>query len=75
MIYLQIKELKAAIGPLSCRSEKYCSEACLTRYLEARNWNATKSRKMLEESLKWRESYKPEDIRWVSLLSLFFVFS
>ncbi|TVU45306.1 hypothetical protein EJB05_04813 [Eragrostis curvula] len=60
----KIKELKAAIGPLSSRSEKYCSEACLARYLEARNWNVTKSRKMLEESLKWREAYRPEDIRW-----------
>ncbi|KAK3146242.1 hypothetical protein QOZ80_3BG0263510 [Eleusine coracana subsp. coracana] len=60
----QIKKLKAALGPLSCRSEKYCSEACLTRYLEARSWNVTKSKKMLEESIKWREGYRPEDIRW-----------
>nr|CAB3498385.1 unnamed protein product [Digitaria exilis] len=60
----KITELKAALGPLSARGEKYCSEACLKRYLEARNWNVAKSRKMLEESLKWRAAYKPEDIRW-----------
>jgi hypothetical protein len=72
--FLQIKELKAALGPLSCCSEKYCSEACLTRYLEARNWNVTKSKKMLEESLKWREAYRPEDIRWVSLIFLYLFF-
>ncbi|RCV41142.1 hypothetical protein SETIT_9G111700v2 [Setaria italica] len=61
---MQINELKAALGPLSTRDEKYCSVACLARYLEARNWNVAKSRKMLEESLKWRAAYRPEDIRW-----------
>jgi hypothetical protein len=64
----QINELKAALGPLSTRDEKYCSVACLARYLEARNWNVAKARKMLEESLKWRAAYRPEDIRWVNLL-------
>ncbi|KAA3488897.1 random slug protein 5 isoform X1 [Gossypium australe] len=62
--YNQIKELRAAIGPLSGRSLKYCTDACLRRYLEARNWNADKSKKMLEETLKWRSTYKPEEIRW-----------
>ncbi|KAE8665888.1 putative 40S ribosomal protein S12 [Hibiscus syriacus] len=33
------------------------------RYLEARNWN-NKAKKMLEETLKWRSTYKPEEIRW-----------
>ncbi|WVZ60336.1 hypothetical protein U9M48_010379, partial [Paspalum notatum var. saurae] len=59
-----INELKAVLGPLSPRGDKYCSVACLTRYLEARNWNVAKSRKMLEDSLKWRAAYRPEDIRW-----------
>jgi hypothetical protein len=70
MSYEQINELKVALGPLSARGEKYCSEACLKRYLEARNWNVAKSRKMLEESLKWRAAYRPEDIHWVNLLFL-----
>ncbi|KAG0547819.1 hypothetical protein BDA96_01G112900 [Sorghum bicolor] len=60
----KINELKYALGPLSAHDEKYCSDTCFRRYLEARNWNVTKSRKMLEESLKWRATYKPEDIRW-----------
>ncbi|XP_048548342.1 phosphatidylinositol transfer protein 3-like isoform X2 [Triticum urartu] len=60
----KIKELRAALGPLSACGEKYCNEACLVRYLEARNWNVDKSRKMLEESLKWRAARRPEDIRW-----------
>ena len=62
----QIAELKSALETLSARGEKYCSEACLKRYLEARNWNVAKSRKMLEDSLKWREAYRPEDIRWIN---------
>ncbi|GAA0186586.1 hypothetical protein LIER_33874 [Lithospermum erythrorhizon] len=60
----KVKELKVALGPLSDRSLLYCTDACLRRYLEARNWNVDKSRKMLEESLKWRSTYKPEEIRW-----------
>ncbi|KAL0391975.1 UNVERIFIED_CONTAM: Phosphatidylinositol transfer protein PDR17 [Sesamum radiatum] len=57
-------ELKASLGPLSGRSLQYCTDACLKRYLEARNWNVDKSKKMLEETLRWRSSYKPEEIRW-----------
>lgn len=71
----QISELKSALVPLSGHGEKYCSDTCLTRYLEARNWNITKSRKMLEESLKWRATYRPEDIRWVNELKLLFSFN
>ena len=66
--YLQINELKAAIGPLTGRSLRYSSDACFRRYLEARNWNVDKSKKMLEETLKWRSTFKPEDIRWVEFL-------
>ncbi|RDX97267.1 Random slug protein 5, partial [Mucuna pruriens] len=61
----KIKELKGAIGPLSGRSLMYCTDACLRRYLEARNWNADKAKKMLEDTLKWRSTYKPEEIRWM----------
>ncbi|KAL3525392.1 hypothetical protein ACH5RR_013764 [Cinchona calisaya] len=60
----KVRELRTAIEPQSGRSLKYCSEACLRRYLEARNWNVDKAQKMLESSLKWRATYKPEEIRW-----------
>ncbi|KAJ0040227.1 hypothetical protein Pint_28278 [Pistacia integerrima] len=60
----KVKELRAALGPLSGRNLKFCTDACLRRYLEARNWNVNKARKMLEETLKWRSAYKPEEIRW-----------
>ncbi|XP_052198009.1 uncharacterized protein LOC127804939 [Diospyros lotus] len=60
----KISELRAALGPLSGRSLQYCTDACLRRYLEARNWNVVKAKKMLEETLQWRSTYKPEEIRW-----------
>ncbi|KAL8160458.1 hypothetical protein V2J09_001995 [Rumex salicifolius] len=60
----KVKELRAALGPLSGRISKFCTDACLVRYLEARNWNGDKARKMLEDTIKWRTFYKPEEIRW-----------
>ncbi|RWW64769.1 hypothetical protein BHE74_00027975 [Ensete ventricosum] len=42
----------------------FSDDACLRRYLVARNWNIDKSKKMLQETLKWRATYKPEEIRW-----------
>jgi hypothetical protein len=63
----KLAELKAAIGPLSGRRLKYCTDPCLRRYLEARNWNVDKAKKMLEESFKWRSTYKPEEIRWAEV--------
>lgn len=66
---LKVNELRAAIGPLSGHNLQYCDDACLRRYLEARNWNVDKSKKMLEDTLKWRSTYKPEDIRWHEVAS------
>jgi len=65
LICMQVNELKDAIGPQSGRSLQFCTNACFRRYLEARNWNVEKSKKMLEETLKWRSTFKPEEIRWV----------
>ncbi|GFQ01790.1 random slug protein 5 [Phtheirospermum japonicum] len=65
----KFNELKASLGPLSGRNLQYCSDACLKRYLEARNWNVDKSKKMLEETLRWRSSFKPEEIRWHEVAS------
>lgn len=69
--HIQINELKAAIGPLTGRNSLYCTNECFKRYLEARNWNLDKSKKMLEDTLKWRSSFKPEEIRWVIYIYIF----
>ncbi|KAK3017146.1 hypothetical protein RJ639_007821 [Escallonia herrerae] len=65
----KVEELSAGLGTLSGRNAKVCTDACLRRYLEARNWNVEKAKKMLEETLKWRSIFKPEEIH--ELLNLF----
>lgn len=65
----KVNELKIALGPLTGRSLQFCDDACIRRHLEARNWNIEKAKKMLEETLKWRATYKPEDIRWHEVAS------
>lgn len=62
--HLKLDELRNALGGLSGRDKLYCSDACLKRYLRARNGNMSKAKHMLKETLKWRKSYKPEDIQW-----------
>jgi hypothetical protein len=63
----KVKQLREAIGPLSGRAAIFCTDDCLHRYLRARNWNVKKSEKMLRECLKWRASYKPEEIKWAEV--------
>ncbi|KAK2984674.1 hypothetical protein RJ640_006657, partial [Escallonia rubra] len=59
-----INEVRKLIGPLSDKLSLYCSDATISRYLRARNWNVKKATKMLKATLKWRLEYKPENIRW-----------
>jgi hypothetical protein len=63
-----VSDLRAALGPLSGRASQFVTDDCLRRYLRARSWSVKKAEKMLRESLAWRETYKPEEIRWVSQL-------
>ncbi|KAI4331424.1 hypothetical protein MLD38_029614 [Melastoma candidum] len=61
---VKVKELRDELGPLSGRSLQYCSDSCLQRYLVARNWKVEKAKKMLQDTLEWRSTFKPEEIRW-----------
>ncbi|XP_038716601.1 phosphatidylinositol transfer protein 3-like isoform X2 [Tripterygium wilfordii] len=60
----KINEVRRLIGPLPDKLAIYCSDASISRYLRARNWNIKKATKMLKGTLKWRAEYKPEEIRW-----------
>lgn len=42
----------------------FCTQGTYVRYLRARQFNVHKASKMLKETLKWREQYKPEAITW-----------
>ncbi|RWW20781.1 hypothetical protein GW17_00015090 [Ensete ventricosum] len=61
----KINEVREILGPMVDMLPNLCSDASVSRYLRARNWNVEKASKMLKESLKWRLEYKPETIRWV----------
>ncbi|WOK92157.1 phosphatidylinositol transfer protein 3 [Canna indica] len=60
----KINEVRASLGVLPEKLYLYCTDASITRYLVARNWNVKKATKMLKETLKWRLHYKPEEILW-----------
>lgn len=60
----KINEVRRLLGELPEKSSIYCSDASISRYLTARNWNVKKATKMLKDTLKWRLEYKPEEIRW-----------
>lgn len=40
----------------------YCTDACLVRYLKARDWDMKKSLKLLLSSIEWRLKTQPENI-------------
>ncbi|KAK9905299.1 hypothetical protein M0R45_000303 [Rubus argutus] len=63
----KIDEVRKMIGPIANKLPALCSEAEISRYLRARNWNTKKAGKMLKESIKWRLEYKPEKIRWENI--------
>ncbi|RXH74035.1 hypothetical protein DVH24_016857 [Malus domestica] len=62
----KINEVKKLIGTLPDKLSIYCSDASISRYLRARNWNVKKATKMLKDTLRWRSEYKPEEIPWNS---------
>ncbi|KAG8647976.1 phosphatidylinositol transfer protein 3 isoform X2 [Manihot esculenta] len=60
----KINDIRNMLGPIADKLPALCSDASLSRYLRARNWNSKKAAKMLKETLKWRLEFKPEKIRW-----------
>ncbi|KAG0497016.1 hypothetical protein HPP92_001707 [Vanilla planifolia] len=60
----KISEVRKLIEPLPVGWQNFCSDASISRFLRARNWNAEKAGKMLSNTLKWRLEYRPEKICW-----------
>jgi len=67
----QINELRKELGEYSSAAiQDFLSDASLSRFLRARNWNVQKASKMMKAAVKWRLAFKPENIFWVCLFSL-----
>ncbi|OVA03891.1 CRAL-TRIO domain [Macleaya cordata] len=60
----KINEVRKLISPTADKLPALFSDASISRYLRARNWNTKKACKMLKETFKWRMEYKPEKICW-----------
>ncbi|KAG9458474.1 hypothetical protein H6P81_002982 [Aristolochia fimbriata] len=60
----KINEVRKLLGPLTEESASFCSDASISRFLRANNWDSKKASKMLKETVKWRLAYKPHQIRW-----------
>ncbi|KAG6750846.1 hypothetical protein POTOM_045361 [Populus tomentosa] len=60
----KINDVRKILGPVADKLPVLCSDASISRYLRARNWNTKKAAKMLKNTLKWRLEFKPEKIRW-----------
>ncbi|TVU22572.1 hypothetical protein EJB05_32282, partial [Eragrostis curvula] len=60
-----INELRKELGDHSSEAIKgFLSDATLSRFLRARNWNVQKASKMLKAAVKWRLAFQPENICW-----------
>lgn len=57
-----LANLKTKLGVVPPQHRAFCDDACLCRYLRARDWDVDKALKMLHHSLKWRDSYRPDQI-------------
>eukprot|EP00879_Flechtneria_rotunda_P000564 GHRR01000670.1.p1 GENE.GHRR01000670.1~~GHRR01000670.1.p1 ORF type:complete len:300 (+),score=95.78 GHRR01000670.1:132-1031(+) len=58
-----IAELKNAVQASGHWDEEFCDEACLQRYLRARNGDVTKAAAMLKATLEWRKEQKVDDMK------------
>lgn len=58
------KEIKEEFkGNLTKAQKKFLTFSTYMRYLRARSWDVKKAKKMLIETIKWRDEYKPYSIR------------
>jgi len=60
----KINEVRRLVGTFPDKLSTFSSDASISRYLRAQNWNVKKATKLLKETLKWRLEYKPEAIKW-----------
>jgi hypothetical protein len=63
--HTQLREaLRLDALPPASPAARYCTDACLCRYLRARAWDVAKATKMLDASLHWRSAVAIEALRF-----------
>eukprot|EP00889_Picochlorum_renovo_P006226 jgi/Picre1/33256/NNA_008580.t1 len=63
-LVLQLEKEVSSIVEAHPPHKVFCTQGTYVRYLRARQFHVHKASKMLKETLKWREQYKPEAITW-----------
>eukprot|EP01133_Synstelium_polycarpum_P015523 gene15523-18437_t len=48
----------------------FMTDMCLLRYLRARNFNIPKAEKLLRDTLEWRKTYRPQDVKLDDVASM-----
>ena len=65
---LQLREaLKLSSLPADSPVARFCTAACLCRYLRARGWDVVKAKKMLDATLTWRVSSGVDALRFADV--------
>lgn len=58
----KFREFRALLTGLTPADAQFCDDACLCRYLRARDFDVKKSHKMLCSTLTWRKEFRPQHI-------------
>lgn len=58
----QDKTLNIQFDDTTDPSVVWLDDACIGRYMRARNWNVDQAFEMIKDTLLWRRSYKPDQI-------------
>jgi len=57
-----LKLVKASGVEWTPEAQKFCDEACIQRYLRARNGDVMKAANMLQETIKWRKQSRIDEL-------------
>ena len=64
----QLREaLKLGSMPADSSVARFCTDACLCRYLRARGWDVVKAKKMLDGTLAWRAASGVDALRFADV--------
>eukprot|EP00048_Salpingoeca_helianthica_P017157 m.235857 g.235857 ORF g.235857 m.235857 type:complete len:297 (-) comp20310_c0_seq1:27-917(-) len=57
-----LKTFRERLQNITDKEKKFCDDACLCRYLRARDWDVDAAEKLLRGTLKWRTEFGVDEI-------------